>query len=60
MRCTGYREDYFNGKYPSVRQSAIAAEIVKVPTALERVLRVLPKLSKEEIKEVQSRLSEMI
>jgi hypothetical protein len=28
--------------------------------AIERVLRLLPKLSKEEIKEVQSRLSEMI
>jgi hypothetical protein len=53
-------EDYFNGKFPSVRQAAIAAGIVKVPTALERVLRLLPKLSKEEIKEVQSRLSEMI
>jgi len=28
--------------------------------AIERVLRLLPKLSKEEIKELQSRLSEMI
>jgi hypothetical protein len=53
-------EKYKQGEFPSVRQAAIAAEIVKVPTALERVLRVLPKLSKEEIKEVQSRLSEMI
>ena len=53
-------EDYFKGKFPSVRQAAIAAEIVKVPTALEQVLKLLPKLPKEEIKEVQSKLSEMI
>ena len=31
-----------------------------VPTALEQVLRLLPKLSKEEIKEVQSKISEMV
>ena len=39
-------------------QRELGKEIV--PTALEQVLRLLPKLSKEEIKEVQSKISEMV
>jgi hypothetical protein len=49
-----------NGEFKSVRQAAIAAGIVKVPTAFERILKLLPKISEEETKELQSRLSEMI
>lgn len=49
-------EKYKQGEFPSVRQAAIAAGIVNVPTALERVFKLLPKLSKEEIKELQLKL----
>jgi hypothetical protein len=50
-------EKYKQGEFPSVRQAAIAAGIVKVPTAFERILKLLPKLSEEETKELQSILS---
>jgi hypothetical protein len=53
-------EKYKQGEFPSVRQAAIAAGIVKVPTAFERILKLLPKISEEETKELQSILSEMI
>ena len=41
-------EDYFSGKYPSVRQAAIAAGIVKVPTPYQTALKAVTKLSRSE------------
>ncbi len=41
-------QEYANGKYPSVRQAAIAAEIIKVQTPMDKVVKLLPKLSKAE------------
>ena len=41
-------EDYIQGNYPSVRQAAIAAGIVKVKTPLEIALAAFRKLTDEE------------
>ena len=42
-------EDYIQGNYPSVRQAAIAAGIVKVKTPLEELLTIAKKLDSEEL-----------
>jgi hypothetical protein len=44
--------DLAAGKYPSARAAAIAAGIVTVPTPLEQVLRLLPKLSRADLETV--------
>ena len=41
-------DDYIDGKYPSVRQAAIAAGIVKVPTPYQAALKAVTKLSRSE------------
>lgn len=46
--------DYIDGKYPSVRQAAIAAGIVKVPTKYETALKATSKLSRTEWLELRS------
>lgn len=40
------------GEFSSVRAAAIEAGIVKVPTTLERVMKLLPKLNDDELRQV--------
>ena len=49
-------EAYIQGEYKSVRAAAIAAGIVKVPTEFERIAKALPKLSRHELIDLQSRI----
>ena len=49
-------EAYIQGEYKSVRQAAIAAGIVKVPTEFERIAKALPKLSRHELVDLQTRV----
>lgn len=46
-------DDYHEGKYPSVRQAAIAAGIVKVPTPFQAIVKLIPKLSATEKQELR-------
>ena len=45
---TNYLDRYEAGEFPSVRQAAIAAGIVKEKTPLEKIQALLPKLTPEE------------
>lgn len=46
------------GEYRSARAAAIAAGIIKPPTALEKILKLLPKLTPTERRQLRARLDE--
>lgn len=46
------------GEYPSVRAAAIAAGILTPPTTLEKILKLLPKLTATERRQLRARLDE--
>ena len=52
-------ENYIQGEYPSVRQAAIAAGIVKVKTPLEQILTISKKLTNEDIEIAINHLYEL-
>ena len=49
-------EAFKQGEFQSVRQAAIAAGVVRVPTPYEQVLKLLPKLSTGEREQLKSEL----
>ena len=49
-------EAFKRGDFPNVRQAAIAAGVVTVPTPYEQVLKLLPKLSTGEREQLKSEL----
>lgn len=53
-------QDLADGKYPSVRQAAIAAGIVKVKTPLEQIMGLLKKLNSNELNVVLGKINEMV
>jgi hypothetical protein len=51
-------EKLARGEYPSARAAGIAAGIVKVPTALEQIRRLLPRLTADERETLRRELGE--
>ena len=53
-------EDYANGKYPSVRAAAIDAGIIRIPSAHERAVKLLNKMKRLELMDLQARITAIL